>query len=412
MNEDFIIPKLRSDINIEFFYDNNIEFALLTDPDGYSAQPLAIPSSFLKILDLIDGTQTFDALLKNIKAHLKVEFEPHLLIEILNEFNERSFLESPNFYFLKYQVDYYKSIPVRPEVCAGLSYPQDVSECELKLEQILSSVQEKEINPNARFMVVPHIDFSIGKISHEAYASAYHSIKNCDADLFVIFGTSHFGNSDIFMLSEKDFKTPLGITRTDKNIINELKETLDDQLTIDELAHRYEHSIELQVVLLQYLFKNREFTILPVLTGSLQGNIISKTQPNKENKFYHFINALKNAIKNQNKKAFFIASADLAHIGRKFQDNFDAEPILPQLKLEDELLIDHLLKCDSEAFFNTIANDNDKRKICGLAPIYTLLESQKTDNGEVPYKGKLLKYHQWNEVETRSAVSFTSIAYY
>jgi len=103
---------------------------------------------------------------------------------------------------------------------------------------------------------------------------------------------------------------------------------------------------------------------------------------------------------------------DFAHVGKKFQDNFEAELILDQINNEDQELINELEKCSAEGFFDSIANVNDKRRICGLSPIYSLLQSQMNDNGKTQYQGKLLKYNQWNEVETASAVSFASIAYY
>jgi len=412
MYTDFIVPKLRDDIDIEFFYENNEEIALLIDRKGYTPQPLAIQSSFLKVLALIDGNHTFNELLKSIKAHLKIDIDPNLFNEILKELNDRCLLNSPNFYFNKYQQDYYLSLPFRPPACVGLSYSCEVEQLEFELEKILKTVNSKEIESGAKFIITPHIDFTIGKISHETYAAAYHSIKNSDADIFVIFGTSHYGSSDLFMLSEKDFQTPLGIAKTDKAIMEYMKENLSDKFTIDEFAHRNEHSIELQVVMLQYMFKDRDFTILPILTGSLHNYLQKKFQPKKDNDFFDFLFGLNHAIVKQNKKPLYIASADMAHIGRKFQDNFDAEPILEQLKNEDEILINHLLIGDSESFFKTIADDNDKRRICGLAPIYSLLESQKIINGSENFNGKLLKYNQWNELETRSAVSFASIAYY
>jgi AmmeMemoRadiSam system protein B len=411
MFDDFIVPCLREDIEIDIITDNNEELAVLTDKKGYAQQPVVIPSYFLKIIELIDGQHTFSELLKAIKAHLKFEIEPSILIDILKEFNNRCYLESSNYYFTKYQLDYYKSLPIRPAVCKGMTYPEQAVELELELNKILSECEVQKTKENTNFVIVPHIDFSIGKIAHEVYAPAYQLIKNSDADLYVIFGTSHYGNSDLFMLSEKDFETPLGIAMTDKEIINDLQKILSEKLTIDELAHRYEHSIELQIILLQYINKGKDFKILPVLTGSFHNFVYKRLQPNKDDSFFNFILSLNEAIKSRNKKPMFIASADFAHIGRKFQDNFDAEPALEQLKLEDANLIDQIVKGDSEAFFNAVAIENDKRRICGLAPIYSLLETQKLYLNNEKLQGKVLKYNQWNEVETRSAVSFASFAF-
>jgi MEMO1 family protein len=412
MEDRFIVPELREEIIAESFYENGQEYVLLIDPKGYVEAPLALPVEIYKILGLIKPNMEFSDLLKSIKAHLRLDIEADVIIEILKGLNDQYLFESPNFYFVKYQKDHYNSQPVRPAVCAGNSYPFDATELEMELEKILSSVESRTVESGARFVIAPHIDFNIGRLSHEAYASAYHAIRGSNAELFVIFGTAHQKSSDMFMLSEKDFRTPLGDARTDNEIINIMKSEIPENLTIDEFAHRYEHSIELQVVLLQYLFKDRNFTILPVLTGSYYSEIMSKRQPNTSDRFYNFINALNKSIIKSGKRALFIASADLAHIGRKFQDNFDAESVLPQLRTEDMQLIDHIVRCNPESFFSSIAEVNDKRKICGLSPIYSLLESQRDENGHIPFNGKLLKYNQWNEVETRSGVTFASIAFY
>ena len=50
--------------------------------------------------------------------------------------------------------------------------------------------------------------------------------------------------------------------------------------------------------------------------------------------------------------------------------------------------------------------EQDRRKICGFSPIYTLLHLIKA--GE----GKLLKYQQAVESNSQSVVTFASLAFY
>ncbi len=411
MDKNFKLPKLREDLYIDVVKQNNEELLVIYDQKGYSPQPVALASEFLPILQTADGEKTLEEFENEIKTKLNANVNTEYLVEIFRSLNEQNLLDTPKFYFHKYQTDSYVQQPTRPPVCAGSSYPRQAPELESKLERMLATVGENEIQPGAQFVIAPHIDFNVGLISHETYSSAYKAIRDSDADLFVIFGTAHFRSSHIFMLSEKDFLTPLGKVPADKEIIAHLKENAEGSFAIDETAHRYEHSVELQAVLLQYLFADRDITILPILTGAYQNFIMQKLQPNSDQKFQEFITALNEAIDKSGKKAMFIASADFAHIGRKFEDNFDAEPILPQIKDEDKVLINYLMGGNSEAFFNSVSKVNDRRKICGLSPIYSLIESMKVGD-KFPYKGKLLKYNQWNEVETRSAVSFASIAYY
>ncbi len=409
--DDFVVPKLRENIKINIVDENQQRVYILNDPYNYSPQPIAIQEFFYKILEFCDGKRTFNEVIKLAEAYFKTEINIDIVINAIKFLNDNYFLESPNYYLIKYQIDSYLSLKDRPPVCAGSSYPYDALDLEIKLEQILNSYGKDEIQTNAKFLIVPHIDFNIGKISHEVYSAAYKAILNYHPDLIVIFGTSHYISSDLFMLTQKNFKTPLGIAQVDLKLIEQLKEELDMDLTIDELAHKDEHSIEFQVVLLQYLYKNDNIKILPVLVGSFHEFLVKKKQPNKSHRFNHFITSLKTVIDRNYKKPLIIASGDLAHVGRKFQDNFDASTVLEQLKREDMQLIDRLSRKDSEGFFDLILNTNDKRKICGLSPFYTLLEYQKLYNDKV-FKGEFLKYNQWNEIETRSAVTFTSIAYY
>ena len=67
----------------------------------------------------------------------------------------------------------------------------------------------------------------------------------------------------------QDFQTPLGIARTDQAYIDRLVRHYGDGLFDDELAHLPEHSIELEVVFLQYLYEGRRpFRIVPLVVGS------------------------------------------------------------------------------------------------------------------------------------------------
>ncbi len=61
---------------------------------------------------------------------------------------------------------------------------------------------------------------------------------------------------------------------------------------------------------------------------------------------------------------------------------------------------------DAEGFFKSLQEERDKRKICGLSPIYALLSTVKAQ------KGKLLDYDQALEPDTGSVVSFASVGFY
>ena len=74
------------------------------------------------------------------------------------------------------------------------------------------------------------------------------------------------------------------------------------------------------------------------------------------------------------------------------------------MKRDDLALIETIKRGDARGFFTDIAKDQDRRRICGLSPMYTQLELLSG------HQGRLLKYDVALEPPTESAVSFASLA--
>ena len=104
-------------------------------------------------------------------------------------------------------------------------------------------------------------------------------IEQTEARVFVIIATSHY-SSHRFTLSRQHFETPLGLVETDQDYVNRIVGHYGDGLFDDPLAHVPEHSIELEVVLLQYLLADRRpFKIVPLLTGGIADRVREEGQP-------------------------------------------------------------------------------------------------------------------------------------
>lgn len=404
---DYVFPKLRTDLNLQHLEQDDQDYIVLSDTTGFTEQPVAITTQFLYLLNLIDGKITIDGINDLFEKEQGQDVNIDPILEQIVKLEQLGFLETEEFlsYRDKKIKDYLDS-PTRPATCAGGSYSENKDDLRLELEDIFNSVDVELIKPGAKAIIVPHIDFRIGHISHETYASGYHALRDTNADLFVIFGTSHFANSDYFMLTKKDYETPLGKVETDSQLIDQLSQKLPNDLKIDDLAHQNEHSIELQIVLLQKYFEGRKFTILPVLVGSFYDFILKEEMPWANAKVQNFVEILNKTINEMNKKPAYIASVDFGHIGRKFGDDFDAADKLDDLREADDNLIKCLTNGKADDFFDQISKVQDKWKVCGTSPIYTLIKSIG------PKNGNFLKYNQWNELEMKSAVSFASIAYY
>ena len=74
----------------------------------------------------------------------------------------------------------------------------------------------------------------------------------------------------------------------------------------------------------------------------------------------------------------FVAGVDLAHVGRQFGDREPiTEDFLKWVEAEDHRLVERLAALDAPGFFHEIAKDQDKRRICGFSPLYSLIHLLK-----------------------------------
>ena len=118
--------------------------------------------------------------------------------------------------------------------------------------------------------MAPHIDLSVG---YKAYASTYGLLKHTRPTRVIVLGTGHQLQEGLFSLTEKDFETPLGVTPTEGNGVDDLRKSAPDIMAPDDFVHRSEHSIEFQLIFLQHQLKETPFTLIPILCGNLQAGL-------------------------------------------------------------------------------------------------------------------------------------------
>lgn len=399
------IPKLRSDLSIKIIQEDSNRYIILSDPKEYTPEKISLPLEISVFLQFLDGSKTMENIIESLKGFELNEKDINAYIDLIHYLDILGFLESPTYFALRDDWEKYYSSKVRPAICAGFSYPDDPDMLKKMFDAMDSLSDGYSPAKPATAIIAPHLDFRTGLDTMKAYALAYNSIKESDADTFIIFGTAHYRSSFNFMLSEKDFDTPIGVVETNRELINAMKSINSEIVYIDEQAHRFEHSIEFQVVLLKYFFNNRKFKILPVLVGSYYDYIQKNRLPSDDNNFKTFIETLQKAIDKLRIKPLYIASGDLAHIGRKFNDNFDANEKFNELNQADGIIIDKLKNCQIDDFFKFIIDNKDKWKVCGTAPFYALLSAVN------PTRGYFLQYGIYDEKDTKSAVSFASLAF-
>ena len=373
----------------------------LRDPLGISPEVLFLSPEAFFIASLMDGKNS----LRDIQAAYMRRFGELIFTEriegLIRELDAHYLLETPHFLqHLERLKEEFRRSRVREAAFAGKSYAATKEALQRELAGFFSRVPPQRGGKKLRGLIAPHIDFARGG---ECYAYAYRALEAAGpSPLYLILGTCHTPMKEPFALTKKAFETPFGRVETDQELVEGITQSLPFDPFEDEFLHRQEHTIEFQLIFLQYLWGN-SFQILPVLCGSFQEYIQQGKSPVEDPSFSSFIEATREALKG--KDVLLLASADLAHVGPQFGHPYEATPgLLVEVRGKDREMISHVLRGDAEGFFRYILRERDERHICGLPPIYTLL--LLLEGGE----GELLEYRQWRDPQGKGAVTFASIS--
>jgi MEMO1 family protein len=392
----------------------------LKDPANF-APPLGISPVGYFVLAQFDGRHSFT----DIQEAYSKQFGTLLMSDELANFvvmlDEHYYLDSPRFRQHQNAVVLeFRRQTTRAAAHVGGVYKAVPTALKKQLEGYfaapggpgLPSARNSAPTPSA--IVAPHIDFQRGG---STYAWAYTTIlESAGADLYILLGTSHCSGRTPYILTLKDFETPLGTVENDRKVVQQLQAKCADDFFVDEYLHRGEHSLEFQVLFLKYVAQQRAalrdeperpFKIVPILVSSFHSAVLEQTLPEKTPMVGKFLDGLRELVRKDRRELCLVAGVDLAHVGRQFGDRQPiTEDFLKWVESEDLLLVERLLALDAPGFFHEIAKDQDRRRICGFSPLYSLIHLL---DGR---RGTQLKYSQAFTPETGSAVTFTSLGFH
>lgn len=401
-------PKLRS---LEMLPVETREgrFVCLRDPLGLASGPAFVPMHLFFIVSMFDGQHT----IAEIQAAYVRQFGQLLfsdkIIALAEQLDEQHFLDSERFAAHRREVEAsFRAVSVRVASHAGSAYPTDPGALREQFAALFERAAEQEAGEASdggvlRALVAPHIDFNRGGM---AYGRAYRKLQNTAHRLFVILGVAHQATEKPYALTAKDFETTLGTMKCDRPFVERLTGKLSQDFFRDEFIHRSEHSVEFQVVMLQYALPNpNEARIIPIICGGFAVEPEEKA-PASLTEVAEFLDALRETMGEEQEPPCLIAGVDLAHVGPRFGDAQPASPqLLGALERQDREMLACVLEGDAEGFHRNIQTDGDRRRVCGYPALYTLLSLAPA------LRGQLLTYEQSVE-ETGSVVTFASLALY
>lgn len=399
------IPKLREDIEIIPTFHKKQRAIIVRDSLGLIKEPLLLYGEVLSFIALIDGKRNIrDIQLDLIRERNGVFVTSEEVEKILSELDSIFLLDSERYRQEKKRIiSSYSLLKLRTAFHAGRSYPKEPEKLRALLDSFFSNEEELRLPEKGKevaALIAPHIDLEIAK---KVYAKAYQTIKNSNPERVILLGTGHNIYGSFLSLTEKEFETPFGRVRTDKDWVRKLRRAGGKMVADDDLAHQSEHSLEFQLIFLQHLFES-EFFLIPILCGAFDKILEKVSRPREVPEIKKFLEELQICFEELDSGSLIVAGVDFSHIGPKFGHNQKASSMLLEAKNHDKLLIDSICNGDIEGFWSELKRVHNTYNVCGLSPLACLLEIQPGA------KGSLLAYDFWQEDSTQSAVSFAAVA--
>jgi len=169
-------------------------------------------------------------------------------------------------------------------------------------------------------------------------------------DTFIVLGPNHTGHgSGVSILTEGAWETPVGTTQIETELAKEIQNSTGI-LDVDEASHRFEHSIEVQLPFLQYLYGD-SVKFIPIC---MMMQDLSTSREIAKSIFEEC----------EGRNYAIIASSDFTH--------YEPQEVANE---KDYSAIDAILKLDDEALNNL--GESNRVTMCGYGPITTLIAAAK-----------------------------------
>jgi MEMO1 family protein len=263
---------------------------------------------------------------------------------------------------------------VRRPTQAGSFYAGDAEALKAQIKRcFLHELGPKELPQVSRSrlkevvgLVCPHAGYMYsGAVAANAY---FELAEDGKPDTVVILGPNHTGyGSALALMRDGVWRTPLGDVEVDAETADQIvSETR--LVDVDDLAHRFEHSIEVQLPFLQYLYGS-EFKFVPICYQ--MQDLASADEVG---------NALVEVLADKN--AVVIASSDMTH----YEPQKNASP-------KDLAALKAVEAMDAKQFYSIIETQNVTA--CGYGPIATVITTSK---GLGAKEAKLLSYKSSGDI--------------
>ena len=449
------LPRVRR-VDVIPIDQNGVRSFYVRDPLEFATEPLVLGGAGLFILSLLDGRHSLDQVLASLRREFPgTRIRAAQVRDLLATLSERCYLDDEVAAAHIGRVrDEFARTPVRQPWHAGSGYPSEARELAAMLDRFFAAAAADgdpadterppaERGPHAKAtltgshsavpglaaaraqsrgelaaIMCPHIDLRAGG---EIYPPAFTALAAAariptPIELYVILGVAHNGGTrpgtSFGVASDKDYATPFGEAPTDRHLIDEWSRRAGRDVTDQQWVHRTEHSVEFPLLFLQHVQAQADlppYAVVPVLLGGVDHYLQEGRDPLQAAEVRRDLAALRDAVKASGKRACYLLSVDLAHIGPKFGDPERVDDGgAAACEQKDRHLLGFAERFDAPGLTRTLHADRNCRNVdavSGLFSLYPLLAGSDC-------RGSLLSYGQNRQPDTGSLVSYASMAFY
>lgn len=373
----------------------------MRDRTGLSPVILGMSEPALFLVSLMDGSRTHAQICTEFLLQVGQPVALETIETLVRHLDEAHLLEGPRFEsFYEGLASEYRANPTRAMHAA---VECGIDDAGAVFGRMLDGVAVPEASAPAVGLIAPHVDYLRGE---PCYAAAYGQLVNRPApDRVIILGTNHFGRSQSAVATDKSFATPLGVTPCDRGFLERLEDRCGG-LREFEMDHAREHSIELQVAWLQYLFGAESFSIVPILCPDPCGPTGTAPYNGKGVDLRDLASAIRDLISDDEADTLIIAGADFSHVGVGFGDDRPLDDVfLAHVRNRDQAALAALTADDAAGMVACLSADENSTRVCSAGCVFVARETLRG------CRARLLQYHQAVHSESQTCVTCAAVLF-
>lgn len=265
----------------------------------------------------------------------------------------------------------------RTPAAAGRFYPKDEEELRLAIENASRGIEPVSHKQKVLAAVSPHAGYDYsGSVAAETFSNIE------IPETVILLGPNHTGKGAPVALSTTSWEMPMGTVPVDQEFAQALlAET--SYIEIDELAHKYEHSLEVQLPFLQML--QPKLSIIPIAISHISYAVLDEISL-----------ALAEIIKQRDSlNILIVASSDMTH--------YEPRSVADK---KDHYVLKKLADMNPNVLYRSVTGH--QISMCGIMPVTAALITAKELGAT---KTELIRYTDSGETtgDTSQVVGYAGV---